>query len=468
MGGGDSEIARGDDARPPRVRVLRAARRPPRGAAARAAHRVEPPLRARRRLGRHRARRSRARRRSSRTLAGGAAVARDAHRRGASRSRGARVALRHDARSQRCSASTSPLGEARGDPRAPRLRAPRVAGRALDVWEVPSYPPGRLARGRPHRGGRARARLRRHPDRRCPPIRPSRDAGPREALARGARARRRSRWASARRITYAFVDAARRSRRSARRRRRSSLQNPLERRARGHAHEPPARAPRARSRTRAGTASATCASSRSGTLFLAGGAGRRSPTSGSRSPRSSPGERAGVARASRRPSTSGTRKGARRGARRAPRSGATADACAPARGRAPAHLHPRGAAWVEVERQARRARSARSTRTSLDAFELGRRAPSSSRSTSTALEAARRAPVALRPHPALPGEHARPRARRRATTCAAGDVERAVRDAAGDLAEEVSLFDRFVGGSVPAGPREPRASTSSTAPPTAR
>ena len=33
----------------------------------------------------------------------------------------------------------------------------------------------------------------------------------------------------------------------------------------------------------------------------------------------------------------------------------------------------------------------------------------------------------------------------------AGDVELAVRDAAGDLGEHVALFDRFVGGSVPAG-----------------
>ncbi len=33
----------------------------------------------------------------------------------------------------------------------------------------------------------------------------------------------------------------------------------------------------------------------------------------------------------------------------------------------------------------------------------------------------------------------------------AGDVERAVRDTAGDLAEHVEIFDRFVGGSIPAG-----------------
>ena len=33
----------------------------------------------------------------------------------------------------------------------------------------------------------------------------------------------------------------------------------------------------------------------------------------------------------------------------------------------------------------------------------------------------------------------------------AGDVERAVREAAGALGAEVALFDRFVGGSVPAG-----------------
>jgi phenylalanyl-tRNA synthetase beta chain len=34
---------------------------------------------------------------------------------------------------------------------------------------------------------------------------------------------------------------------------------------------------------------------------------------------------------------------------------------------------------------------------------------------------------------------------------AAGEVEHAAREAAGDLAETVTLFDRFVGGSVPAG-----------------
>lgn len=34
---------------------------------------------------------------------------------------------------------------------------------------------------------------------------------------------------------------------------------------------------------------------------------------------------------------------------------------------------------------------------------------------------------------------------------AAGDVEDAVRAAAGDLGEDVALFDRFVGGSVPSG-----------------
>jgi phenylalanyl-tRNA synthetase beta chain len=38
-----------------------------------------------------------------------------------------------------------------------------------------------------------------------------------------------------------------------------------------------------------------------------------------------------------------------------------------------------------------------------------------------------------------------------ADSVAAGEVERAVREAAGDLAEDVELFDRFVGGSVPAG-----------------
>ena len=96
------------------------------------------------------------------------------------------------------------------------------------------------------------------------------------------------------------------------------------------------------------------------------------------------------------------------------------------------------------------ARSARFTRTSLDAFEIGEDAVvRRARPRGAAGARASRRPGSL-PLPRFPAS-ARDLAVVVRDDVAAGDVEHAARDAAGDLAEEVSLFDRFVGGNVPAG-----------------
>ena len=96
-----------------------------------------------------------------------------------------------------CSASTS-----RTAARAPRARAPRlsscpraVAAAAMRRVGGAELPPRRLARGRPRRGGRPRARLRRRSRAVLPAIRASRDAGPaRGACARRAREAGGRRW----------------------------------------------------------------------------------------------------------------------------------------------------------------------------------------------------------------------------------------------------------------------------------
>jgi phenylalanyl-tRNA synthetase beta chain len=116
----------------------------------------------------------------------------------------------------------------------------------------------------------------------------------------------------------------------------------------------------------------------------------------------------------------------------------------------PAHLHPRGAAWIEVA--GKRVGSLGPLHPDvLDAFDL---ADAGSivvvEVDLAALAAIGVAPVRFVPLPRFPAS-TRDLAVVVADAVPAGDVERAVREAAGDLAEEVSLFDRFVGGSVPAG-----------------
>jgi phenylalanyl-tRNA synthetase beta chain len=128
-------------------------------------------------------------------------------------------------------------------------------------------------------------------------------------------------------------------------------------------------------------------------------------------------------------------------------SGKPVDVVPATREEAPKHLHPRGAAFVEVG----------GTRVGafgplhpdvVDALELDGEV--------LAFE------MELDPFvagPALPAYAAIPRFPASTRDVAlvvkdgtpAGEVERAVREAAGALAEEVRIFDRFVGGQVPAG-----------------
>jgi phenylalanyl-tRNA synthetase beta chain len=116
----------------------------------------------------------------------------------------------------------------------------------------------------------------------------------------------------------------------------------------------------------------------------------------------------------------------------------------------PAHLHPRGAAWIEVD--GKRVGSLGPLHPDvLDAFELAAAEPAVVVEIDLAALAAL-GPLSVRfaPLPRFPAS-TRDLAVVVADAVPAGDVERAVREAAGDLAEEVALFDRFVGGSVPAG-----------------
>ena len=111
-------------------------------------------------------------------------------------------------------------------------------------------------------------------------------------------------------------------------------------------------------------------------------------------------------------------------------------------------LHPRGAAWIEVG----------GTRVgslgplhpdASDAFEVGEDAVVVEFDLE-ALQELGAATVRFAPLPRFPAS-ARDVSLVVRDDVAAGDVEHAARDAAGELAEEVSLFDRFVGGNVPAG-----------------
>jgi phenylalanyl-tRNA synthetase beta chain len=122
----------------------------------------------------------------------------------------------------------------------------------------------------------------------------------------------------------------------------------------------------------------------------------------------------------------------------------------------PRALHPRGAAWVEVG--GKRVGSLGPIHPDVgDAFEIGEGAVDARASRSVvieldleALHAVGAAPARFVPLPRFPSS-ARDLALVVRDDVPAGEVEHAARHAAGDLAEEVSLFDRFVGGSVPAG-----------------
>jgi phenylalanyl-tRNA synthetase beta chain len=111
-------------------------------------------------------------------------------------------------------------------------------------------------------------------------------------------------------------------------------------------------------------------------------------------------------------------------------------------------LHPRGAAWIDVG--GKRVGSLGPLHPDVaDAFEVGEDAVVVEFDLE-ALQAAGPAPAKFVPLPRFPAS-ARDLALVVRDDVPAGDVENAAREAAGDLAEEVSLFDRFVGGNVPAG-----------------
>jgi phenylalanyl-tRNA synthetase beta chain len=114
----------------------------------------------------------------------------------------------------------------------------------------------------------------------------------------------------------------------------------------------------------------------------------------------------------------------------------------------PKHLHPRGAAWIEVDGV--RVGSLGPLHPSvLDAFDLDDAAVVVEVDL-RALEEVGARPATFSPLPRFPAS-TRDLAVVVEDRVPAGDVERAVREVAGDLAEHVALFDRFTGGSVPAG-----------------
>jgi phenylalanyl-tRNA synthetase beta chain len=111
-------------------------------------------------------------------------------------------------------------------------------------------------------------------------------------------------------------------------------------------------------------------------------------------------------------------------------------------------LHPRGAAWIEVA--GKRVGSLGPLHPDVgDAFETGGGLVVVEFDLE-ALQAVGVQPARFQSLPRFPAS-ARDLSLVVREDVPAGDVEHAARDAAGDLAEEVALFDRFVGGSVPAG-----------------
>ncbi|HEY3820552.1 MAG TPA: phenylalanine--tRNA ligase subunit beta [Polyangiaceae bacterium] len=114
----------------------------------------------------------------------------------------------------------------------------------------------------------------------------------------------------------------------------------------------------------------------------------------------------------------------------------------------PRHLHPRGAAWIEVEGKRVGALGPLHPEV-LDAFELGEAAVVVELDLQ-ALEAVGARLSRFVPIPRFPSS-TRDLAVVVRDGVPAGDVETAVRQVAGDMAEEVGLFDRFVGGNVPSG-----------------
>jgi phenylalanyl-tRNA synthetase beta chain len=112
-------------------------------------------------------------------------------------------------------------------------------------------------------------------------------------------------------------------------------------------------------------------------------------------------------------------------------------------------LHPRGASWIEVDGAV--AGSLGPIHPDVaDAFELGEGALMVVQLDLAALDALGVRPVRYSALPRFPAS-TRDLALVVRDGVPAGDVERAAREAAGEFAEHVTLFDRFVGGAVPAG-----------------
>ena len=118
-------------------------------------------------------------------------------------------------------------------------------------------------------------------------------------------------------------------------------------------------------------------------------------------------------------------------------------------GEGPKALHPRGASWIEVA--GKRVGSLGPLHPDAsDAFGVGEGAVVVVEVDLEALEAVGVQPARFSTLPRFPAS-TRDLSVVVRDDVPAGDVEDAARDAAGELAEEVSLFDRFVGGNVPKG-----------------
>jgi phenylalanyl-tRNA synthetase beta chain len=116
----------------------------------------------------------------------------------------------------------------------------------------------------------------------------------------------------------------------------------------------------------------------------------------------------------------------------------------------PRHLHPRGAAWIEMDDGVRVGALGPLHPDAAAAFDVGAEAVVVVELDLVALEATGEREACFAPLPRFPSS-TRDLSVVVPATVAAGEVEGAVRQAAGDLAERVALFDRYVGGAVPAG-----------------
>jgi phenylalanyl-tRNA synthetase beta chain len=112
-------------------------------------------------------------------------------------------------------------------------------------------------------------------------------------------------------------------------------------------------------------------------------------------------------------------------------------------------LHPRGAGWIEVE--GKRVGFLGPLHPDVaDSFDIGDGAAVVVEVDLVALDAAGVRSIRFAPLPRFPSS-TRDLAVVVVDDVVAGDVELAAREAAGELAEHVALFDRFTGGSVPQG-----------------